>query len=167
MCPACSGQPTSPCERHPCDVFISFPHCSITSAPSLPTLGPSALPCRCASPSVSSHAQAVEPGTSVCCPVRPLMTHLHVGHLHGSSRSSDPGPVDQDPPVDRVGASLPHPRSAKTPRRPSRSLPSPRCFTHHISGSTSSHLPSPRVLHHGHCPHPVPSPGRHPPQPWV
>ena len=37
----------------PYDVFPSFPHCSITSAPSLPTWGPLVQPCGCASPSVS------------------------------------------------------------------------------------------------------------------
>ena len=50
MCSACSGQPTSPCERHPYNVCPSFPQCSITSAPSLTAWGTSVRPRGCASP---------------------------------------------------------------------------------------------------------------------
>ena len=91
------------------------------------------------------HAQAVDPDTSICCPVRHLVAHLQRGgHLHGSSRSSDPGPVDQGPSVSRAGISPPHHGSARTPRRPSRSLPSsPPCFIDHFNGSTPSNLSSP------------------------
>ena len=114
------------------------------------------------------HAQAVEHGASFCCPVRPLLAHLQGAHLHGCPTSSDPGLVNQDPSVDRVGTSPLHPRSAGTPLRPGYNLPSsPHPFIDHISGSTSSNLPSPGALHHGHGPHPVPSPGHLPPRPWV
>ena len=41
-------------QRHPYDVFPSFPHCSFTSAPSLPPRGPLVPPCGCASPPESS-----------------------------------------------------------------------------------------------------------------
>ena len=166
MCPSHSRWPTSPMRTPPLR--------------RLPILSPTApLPLhhhsQCGDPlsslvgvanqQILCRAQAVEPGASVCCPIRPLMTHLQWGHHPGSSRPSDPRPVDQDTSVGRVGASPPHPGSTGTPHQPGHSLlSSPHRFTHHITGSTSSNLSS---LGDGHCPHHVPSPGRLPPRPRV
>ena len=60
------------------------------------------------------------------------------------------------------------PGATITPRRPSHGLPSsPQRFTHHIPGSNSSHLSSLGASHRGHGPHPVPKPGRPPPQLYI
>ena len=53
-CHAWSGQQTSPCERHPCNVFPSYLCSLIASAPSPIAWGPLVLLCKCVSPSGSS-----------------------------------------------------------------------------------------------------------------
>ena len=77
-CLACSRQLTSPCKCHHCNIFPSFPHCSINSSPSLPAWGPSILPDGCASPSVSlpcsgsqtSHLHLLPSSTPLGTPAR-------------------------------------------------------------------------------------------------
>ena len=140
-CPAYSGWPTFSCNATP---TMSSHHSPTAPSPLLHHSQPggprSGLACfphfwilRC--------AQAVKPGTSVCCPVRPLMAHLQGGHCHSSSRSSDPHPTDLDPSVSRACAS------------PGSAWPI----------STSSTLLALGALHHGLGPLPIPSPCRPPP----
>ena len=94
MCPACSGWLTSPCERHPYNVFPSFPLSSIASASSLPARGRSVvLLCGCASPLIFSPCSGSRTWHLCLLPSSTLRGTPAGGHLHGSPRSSDPGPV--------------------------------------------------------------------------
>ena len=75
----------------------------------------------------------------------PLLPTCRGGRHHGSSRSSDSRPVDQDSSFSRVGASHPHPVSAGTPSNPVTDY----CLLTALS-TTSPDQPLVTYLHQGH-----------------
>ena len=140
--------------------FLTPPPVTPGGPPGGPWSGPVGVPHL----RILRHAQAVKPGTPICCPVRPLLAHLQEGHLLRSSRSSHPGLVDQDSSVGGVGSSTPILEVPEHPADPVMAY----CLLLAASPTTSPDQPLLTYLHRGvaprlwspSCPEPWPASSR-------